>query len=240
MTMLDTTRRKPVLYLAGKIAKGDWRDGILGGTAAVVPTATDPKLDLFNPDYRLAFPAFYYGGPFFVSCDHGCGHRLNGHGAAFSCGEDGWETGSVATEDRQSRIFKVNKARVAKADIIFAYINESDCFGTLIEIGEAAAQRKEIAVALGPDLSRDQIDDLWMAQLCATQPIYHGSAHEAFTRFATENFITREVWRPPRAPQSFRVQPYDMKKRHVDRKTPASERFKAYLGKISAADPTAA
>ena len=44
---------------------------------------------------------------------------------------------------------------------MFAYINEGDCFGTLIEIGWAQALNKYYVVGLGPDAA---YDEMWMAR----------------------------------------------------------------------------
>ena len=63
----------PTLYLAGKISKPDWRFGPV------------PALDRDYPeplDTPIHCSRFIYVGPFFIGCDHACGHGPSTHGVA--------------------------------------------------------------------------------------------------------------------------------------------------------------
>jgi hypothetical protein len=122
---------KPTAYFAGKISRQDWRSGILGHDR---PGGEDYTADspLWDPTHRLDCRSFFYGGPFFASCDHGCGHRPNAHGSN-SCGPDD------EINELHRRVWDVNYARVRRATLVFAYVNEADCFGTMVEVGMAAA-----------------------------------------------------------------------------------------------------
>ena len=80
---------KPVVYLAGKIAKHDWREQIVFLRDGV--DAANPERDLFNPELAIDCPDFIYGGPFFVSCDHGCGHGAGMHGTGAGINATGSE-----------------------------------------------------------------------------------------------------------------------------------------------------
>jgi hypothetical protein len=172
--------RKPVIYFAGKINKNDWCKTVPGDyrPGAVYAEDSDDRPKLWNPDWRLDCGTFFYGGPFFVSCDHGCGHRLNAHGA------NGGLSGDVCgNEDRlaglHQSVWDVSCARIQRANLVFVYVNETDCFGTLVEIGIAAASNKAIFLALGPDLSKAQRADLWMPQAAAIK-VYSGTAKTAW------------------------------------------------------------
>ena len=132
---------------------------------------------LFDSDYREEYQEFLYGGPFFVSCDHGCAHRPGWHGNGQNCGE---EPPSYAA------IFKVNMERIDNADVMFAFINEIDCHGTLVELGLAARRRKpRVALTFGPKVTAKQRRELWMAEKCAHY-VYEGTAPEGWRRLVGE------------------------------------------------------
>jgi hypothetical protein len=176
---------KPLIYFAGKISKHDWREAVLGaGRPGAVNNDSDSNMpELWNPCWHNDCVTFFYGGPFFVACDHGCGHRLNAHGA------NGGLTSSTCINDDiaelHQKVWDTNGARILLANLVFAYINEVDCFGTLVEIGIAAASNKAIFLALGPDLSNEQCADLWMAQTAAIR-VYHGTAEFAWQAFCRD------------------------------------------------------
>jgi hypothetical protein len=148
----------PRIYFAGKISSRDWRNSIVKSDRA--GSVDDVERDLFNPDYVIDYESFLYGGPFFVSCDHGCFHGSNGHGVKNGGCGGGHELDGITPAELHKRIFDINFERLKRADIVFAYINERDCFGTLIEIGHAQSMEKSIVVLFGPKVKPDQF---WMA-----------------------------------------------------------------------------
>jgi Nucleoside 2-deoxyribosyltransferase len=157
-------KRKPVIYFAGKIAPHGWRDAIVGYRAG----SEEPDR-LFDPELTLDAGKFLYGGPFFISCDHGCAHGRGLHAsAAGAC--DG-EVYDLLT--RRTQIWEANRERIKRADGVFAYINETDCHGTLIEIGFAAALGKTVHVVFGRAVKLEDFDDMWMAREAAA-PYPHG------------------------------------------------------------------
>ena len=149
---------KPTVYFAGKIAQRDWRFDITGDkrVGGLFDNGGAPIEHQFDPEYRVEYDHFFYGGPFFVACDHGCGHAE--YHANGSCG-------GADYAPRHREIFQVNHQRILNADFMFTFINEVNCFGTLIELG-IALQRPNLctAVTFGPDLSIAQYKDLWMAE----------------------------------------------------------------------------
>jgi hypothetical protein len=168
--------RRPAVYLAGKISPHGWRDDIVGPAIGVAEAA-----ELFSPEHKIGCRGFDYIGPFFIADDHGCGHGPASHGAA-ATGESEciwWTTGTPPR-----RIFNINRRRLALATHVFAFINELDCFGTLIELGMAVELRKHIGVAFGEDLTFKEVRELWMARTCANFGIFEGlssaSAWELF------------------------------------------------------------
>lgn len=172
-------QEKPTIYIAGKIAQHDWRGKLVRG----VELYTDDEELLFDPNYRIDQGAFYYGGPFFVACDHCCAHGHANHGVGAS-GDAGCMSGFWGNENSTPRrVFKVNRQRVARADIVFAYIDQLDCFGTMIELGMAAELGKDIAVCFDPQLSRSHIRDFWMARLCAVAVYERHTVEDAWRLF---------------------------------------------------------
>ena len=149
-------KEKHSVYLAGKISKNDWRLKIAGRRfrdygydrkiGAVGYTWTDYEV---NDEMSIT-------GPFFISCDHGCYHGNNSHGVGlnrfmhdpfgrkdgwFGCCGDGEEPPFTEQE-----VLNICKLQIDRADIVFAYIDCLDCFGTLAEIGYAHAKEKTIFI----------------------------------------------------------------------------------------------
>jgi hypothetical protein len=133
----------PALYLAGKIGKNDWRHHLV------------PELrgHLWE-DGPIHTNAFSYVGPFFVACDHGCTHGPNSHGAINA----GCDADQSLT--RQAVIAN-NNAGLDAADLVFAYITATDCYGTLIEIGWALKLRTRVVLAFAPGIP---VDDFWYGE----------------------------------------------------------------------------
>jgi len=177
---------KPTIYFAGKIAKRNWRTEILGSRVGSNNNAYDNIDSLFDPkiDLREDRGSFWYGGPFFISCDHSCAHGPGRHAASGSCYDGGYDT-LLGT---RPKIWAANCALIERADHVFAYIDEADCFGTLIELGYAAALKKPLRVVFGRNVPIEKFDDLWMARECG-QPGYHpwhghvGEPRKAFADF---------------------------------------------------------
>lgn len=135
------------IYLAGKIAKNDWRLG-------VVPEMYDIEFSKLPwPTLRTFIPGMNYVGPYFAApCDHGCMHGPNTHGQ----GEDACQNWLVLhREEVHSRCLKA----IAECDVFFAWLGIDDAntaFGTLVEIGYAKALNKIIII--GTD-SLDYVSD---------------------------------------------------------------------------------
>ena len=172
--------RKPIIYFAGKIGRHDWRCELFGARIGGVDDDYGFRSLLDETHVRDMGP-FAYGGPFFISCDHGCAHGPASHGAEPKGCLDGAAEGVLETH---RAIWRVNRARIRRADLVFAYINETDCFGTLIELGYAAALNKPITIGIGRNIKIEEFDDLWMARECHTMgDVLLGSPNETFKRF---------------------------------------------------------
>ena len=96
-----------------------------------------------------------------------------GHAAA-GCSDDFW----LDDDGLHPRSSNINRARLRSADIVLAYFNEVDCFGTLIEISEMG---KPFAVGFGRQITDEQVADVWMAAMPALK-IYRGTGRGCLAR----------------------------------------------------------
>lgn len=136
------------IYLAGKIRPACWRTQLVEKIEDVLwegeswPIEWEPLRNSIN----LLSGKYDYCGPFYMSCNHGCGFREDSHGLDKVC------SGSSYTP----RATRLCKKAIDAADYVFAWIDEADCYGTIAEIGYAAAKGKPICIA-GPR----RYSDMW-------------------------------------------------------------------------------
>lgn len=170
------------VYLAGKISKNDWRTALDGYRAFsmeafyVVDNENEKNENAHEFETYFGelpviskFPYIEVTGPFFLSCDHGCYHgdSTHGVGATFdktktiiTHGVGGCE-GIVFSQDE---VADICKNQIRRADMVFAYINSSDCFGTLFEIGYAAGIGKPVTVLFENHALQES---MWFIKKCA-------------------------------------------------------------------------
>ena len=159
---------KPKIYFAGKIGKDDWRHRIVPGLReAVWDDAT-----LFNQSLVIDCGDWDYGGPFFVSCDHGCAHGTNSHGAR----TDSCYSHDSGLEERHADIFAINRYRLLRCNYVFAHIETPDCYGTLIELGMAHTEAIPIILTFARSITSAQRADMWMVEQLASGRVIAGTA----------------------------------------------------------------
>lgn len=132
------------VYLAGKVKKHCWRHDVVKGLREAL------HCDVMSPWpelYHSIFNTHNYVGPYFASCDHGCNHGSNMHGNGL--GRD-WICGGDNPPERQTIIHRCFAA-IKSADLVFAWIDSADCYGTIAELGYAAALNKQIKIAVSED-----------------------------------------------------------------------------------------
>lgn len=135
------------MYLAGKIGPSDWRHEIV---AELREGITDCNATTPWP-YRLnaILGQHTYVGPYFLPGGHGTathGVRLNG------------KTGRYT---RHQVLVQCTQA-LKQADLVFAWIDQPDVYGTLFELGVAFNHKTRIWVA-GPT----QFPELWLTYAAA-------------------------------------------------------------------------
>lgn len=192
------------LYLAGKIAKNDWRHEIVADLRVAFADdfygtcGHELGAVVADPAYRwpvlrrAIFNHHSYTGPFFISCDHGCAHGDNLHGVAAvdaSCNQGkryltsdelsawpdarllelewdeqgyylrSYRGGCIGGDGpRQERVVALCQEAIRQSDVVFAWLDSTDAYGTLVELGYARALQKQVWVA-GPS----DFPDLWFA-----------------------------------------------------------------------------
>ena len=140
------------VYLAGEIKENGWRQCIIN-MRDDSPAKMDASRQNFKGREIMYSQNVAITGPFFISCDHGCYHGERNHGV-------GLEHKACAENSKLSRtdVFEICREQIRNADIVFAYINDGTCFGTLFELGYACACGKKIAILFDSD---KRFKDMW-------------------------------------------------------------------------------
>jgi hypothetical protein len=170
-------------YLAGKIGADNWRSTILQGQLAPF----DPR-EGFPVSYRAVLGVLDYTGPYFVDMSHDL-QSVSEHGVP-STGESSrhWDDMS---DNEITRMFVVQYCfeAIERSDVVFAWIDRADAYGTLVELGFAASKQKTIWIA-----SPGRFVDMWFAEEIAEQTCFsEGTARNALLSLLPENFRPRRV-----------------------------------------------
>ncbi len=118
---------QPRFYLAGKISENDWRIDLAPDLLRVAPG------QLFDAGN------FTYSGPYFIPGEHGCFFSPESHGLV---SHYGW------SPDSPPRWLVPGLCHywLRRADDVFAWIDDTSCYGTLIEIGWAHMLKKPVFI----------------------------------------------------------------------------------------------
>ncbi len=159
------------IYLAGKVSKNDWRHSIVPDLRESVydwdedfgccaqPNLSYAKLNLvINNKLK-------YIGPIMVGDDHGCFHGETMHGAILK---------HNPTPEARHLLFLANQKALHRADIVVAYIESLDCYGTLVELGFAHANNIPIHLMY----SQNIFSDLMYDRQCEPQKPYDTHVHD--------------------------------------------------------------
>lgn len=164
--MRDRASLLPRVYLAGKIAKNDWRHEVVEGLREAIQDHDDyQSVQIPTEAYFIANRA-RYTGPFFISDDHGCAHGDSSHGNG---------PGGCIRVDHRPSAYRVKVAERCKrgieaADHFFAWLDDLTAYGTLVEVGIAVGLGKRIWL-YGP--AAEGLDDLWFASHIASEGRLH-------------------------------------------------------------------
>lgn len=145
------------VYLAGKISPNGWRQKIVDirNNFYDFDCYKDPSWykTLLKFDEEI-----YITGPYFMSCDHSCYHGEGSHGVGVGvtgmCGCPECNGPKMSEKD----VIKICELQIFRSDIIFAFINDNSCYGSLFELGLAKALGKKIIVVFDNDKRKK---DMW-------------------------------------------------------------------------------
>lgn len=191
------------IYLAGKIAKNDWRHVIFPGLREIAREQGQEVAESYN-EHRdvtewdehdiLSYDGRWtYTGPYFSGCDHGCTHdqKFPGHAVTGGCvyaatrSKDwGHQTGY------RPWVYGQCVRAISRCDIFFAWLDDdTTAYGTLVEIGIARGMGKRVVIATPPRVdwtSTGGIDDMWFALETASKIITASTAVDAFRNLQGE------------------------------------------------------
>lgn len=140
--------KKPTIYLAGKISKNDWRHEVVPGLRGHVDG---------GPNNMIPTRDFNYAGPYFASCDHGCYHTAQSHGAM--------SKRQKSRASAKKAVFDRCELAVKLSDLIIIYISDKDCHGTLIEVGWVQILNKDHVLIFAPGMASKKINDFWFSTM---------------------------------------------------------------------------
>jgi len=180
----------PNIYMAGKISYNDWRQAFINIKEG----------DFFDTNESISITERFlnYVGPFFISCDHGCCHGKNEHGVGWGCGcgSERNEQDLQNSDGYDQFVVSTCLKNINRSQTVYAWIDSLDCYGTLLELGYAYANRKNIRVGVSEHLinkinlytsenqhlSRKPVGshDLWFLEKLANEFIFAPTAKQAF------------------------------------------------------------
>lgn len=200
------------VYLAGKMdaQHGSWRDALLGnryvkGSRENVPAwwlVRTTEVDGYQGE-RICCPwpqeanrevlsLHEYVGPYRSVLDKDLDTKYLGyfHGSTVA-GSHGQSNG-----EEDSDILNECVRAIRRSDLMFAYINSPDCFGTLAEIGMAKAYGVYVVAAF-EDGSEWDWDDYWFVSELVDATVRAPSAIDCGLRPKSDDFggHTDEYWR---------------------------------------------
>lgn len=166
-------------YLAGKIEQVDWRKSILGFDHWPDKPYQDENEDCWKilPSWPImkgqVLGKHNYCGPFFIAAKHFTFDGDDSHGCAANRQFKTHDERSLDGDDldeissRRESVLRNCEESIRKCDILFAWIDSLDCFGTIAEIGYAKSLGKMIWIT-GPRRFRD----LWFVYQMANQTLF--------------------------------------------------------------------
>lgn len=157
-------------YLAGKISEmNDWRLPLVPGldaTAREWGEKWEEKLydeGVFPVLERALYGIWDYVGPFFALTGGHGGDPHSYYMEGYGPGDHG-RTGTCAFVghgiDGRDQIHSACLYGIRNCDRVFAWIDSTDCYGTLVEIGYARGLGKEVEIAFSRRLEKHW-EDLW-------------------------------------------------------------------------------
>lgn len=171
--MTSTDVPQTLVYLAGKIAKNDWRKNRGEWDYSYGNQFDPPYIEPWPISPVAGTNALSMTGPYFAACDHGCAHGPATHGVGaydegveIFDGEERYYGGcvgsageSLSRKETRNRCFKA----IWDAQWFFLWLDEENCtaYGSLVELGLASAFGKRIFISGTEQVLKSVNEDLW-------------------------------------------------------------------------------
>lgn len=169
------------VYLAGKIGRNDWRHTIVEGLGEIVVSEREDSWPILD---NVIFDCLDYTGPYFSSGGHGAAHGEDSHGVFANLG-DYDNHGCLVDYPRREWTVNCCKEAISQTDLVFAWIDDASCYGTLVELGYAKALNKLIWIA-GPT----RYHDLWFGYEMANELWFVDELDERlYSKFGAEDML---------------------------------------------------
>ncbi|NDD55379.1 hypothetical protein EBZ39_16215 [bacterium] len=151
-------------YLAGKITGTTWRDSIVPGwseqnhSCAYLSAFFEYEVEKTWATVPNACSVLGAGldftGPWWQDTDS-CGHSTSGS-SSFPHG--------YGSQKSCSEVLSAVQSAITRSDMVFAWIDSGDCYGTIYEIGYAKALGKLVAVGISEDFCATPVArDMWLS-----------------------------------------------------------------------------
>lgn len=188
------------IYLAGKIAKNDWRHDLvpslrwMSNQFGMPNESGDWNPHPIWPCLTGELLGHDYVGPYFQGDDHGCGHGPSTHGNAGH-----GDTGCIQGGPSRWMVAQNCYAAIRSCDIFFAWLGDHGeaegvrtAYGTLVEIGYARALGKTIVIGTNHRLDplSSSLDDLWFA--LQADDLWNGNNDQAILLAGTPQQALRQ------------------------------------------------
>jgi hypothetical protein len=189
---MDNTDNQVPVYLAGRIREERLRFGMIDSTVDEVEVGQNA---LPEASFTCKEIDFRFTGPFTRSCDHKCSHIGMGQGGygtrSHGAGMLGCAEETTIADKLANNVFKRCKLGIVEAEIVFAWIDDYEAFGTLWELGFAAGLDKMIVIGCPFDFPN--ASELWFPMRSATWAINESSPGKAFELFCEQLLSARDV-----------------------------------------------
>jgi len=188
------TSVKPVaVYMAGKIARTDWRVPIVGSDLQA------GERDVAPVPFETG--QFLYTGPFFTACLHGSAEHKYEAIARTHCGCGGhcghcvgWGEETEEHGPLYSDVVARSIAGLRRADVVFVWLDAEDAYGTFAEIGIAHTLGKPIYFYESDALPDSTLrPERWFLRTLATYAAIAGSARDAWATFCASYGVTSSI-----------------------------------------------
>lgn len=183
------------VYLAGKITGDGWRGEIVEGWSIQrgSPFTWDAVVNSEGKEWVVAEAAIDaacgakldYVGPWWSDLGELCGHVCaSGCTEAHAYGYEWRDTHGTKQPSSPKKLEQAAKlvtknvqAAVCNCDLLFAWINSDDCFGTILEIGMAVSMKKTVVIATPPSFDCQQ---MWLSRRLAAITLVADTAGDAW------------------------------------------------------------